>query len=142
MSEERPDTGALALELHKTWAWDIGAFAESVIPWGDPDTPYGDWVRPYSWCVAVFRDFNDMLRERHAAAPDDRKGALGQIGVLMSSGVGTSKSSFMLPVFIAWILATRSYSRGGVTAPTDHMLQTRLWVHVKALFEHCELLLQ
>ena len=121
------------------WRWDPLLFAEEIIPWGKGrggDTPYGPWVRMHGWMRDVLEEFGEVLRKRREADPE----RIGHIGILVSSGHGSGKSTALIPVLTAWGLVTRLNSRGVMTAPSEEQLKTRAWGFTRALFESSPLL--
>ena len=116
------------------WEWDPLLFAQEIIPWGEGRggaTPYGPWLGMHGWMHDVLSELRDVLRARREADPH----RIGHIGVLISSGHGSGKSTAFLPVLAAWGLLTRLNSRGIMTAPSDEQLKSRAWGFTRALFE-------
>ena len=122
-------------DMMRRWYWSISAFARDITPWGKEGTPYADWKRPFRWTEEVFAELDQLLAARYLASAGGESPQLGPIGVLIASGVGTGKSSYLIPVMVAWALTTRPYSCGVMTASSEDQLKNRAWGDTKIFFD-------
>lgn len=88
-----------------------------------PNCHYG----PDAWSCRVMDEIGRQVREnafdgRHAVKP---------IRIAVSSGHGIGKSC-LSSWLIDWIMSTRPYAKGTVTATTNGQLATRTWAQIKA----------
>ena len=125
-------------EAARLWYWSPRAFAEAVIPFGKVGTPYQDWVKMHGWIEDALSELDRVLHDRLMAAPPtagNEAPKVGPIGMLISSGTGSGKSSCLIPVLVAWAMVTRPFSVGVMTAASEDQLRARAWGDTKTLFE-------
>ena len=120
-------------DLARRWFWSPSQFAADIVPWGMQETPYADWKRPHKWCIEVLAELERILKARYEANPDADRIVTGPIGVLMSSGHGTGKTTFMIPILVMWALVTRPFSKGMMTASSMDQLKVRAWGETRNL---------
>lgn len=99
-------------------------FVMAMFPWGEPG-PLEDFDGPDQWQ----REFLTWLGEEVKARRFDGSTAVPPIRAAVSSGHGTGKSTLQAWV-VTWIMATRPYCRGTVTANTSTQLDTKTWAAI------------
>lgn len=115
---------ALADEWAACYA-DPLRFVRFAFPWGEPG-PLRDYDGPDTWQADVLRDIGQAVRQRRF----DGHTAVPPIRLAVASGHGIGKSA--LSAWIAWwILCTRPYSQGTVTANTIPQLETKTWAAIQ-----------
>jgi hypothetical protein len=116
---------ALADEVAQYYADPLG-FVRAMYPWGEAGTPLEGEPRP----DANQREFLDALGREVRRRGFDGHTPVLPIQMSQTSGHGTGKS--VLGAWIAdWILSTRPYSIGTVTAGTATQLKMRTWAAIR-----------
>lgn len=100
-------------------------FVMAMFPWGEPG-PLEDFDGPDVWQ----REFLVWLGEEVKARRFDGSTAVPPIRAAVSSGHGTGKSTLQAWI-VTWIMATRPYCRGTVTANTSTQLDTKTWAAIQ-----------
>lgn len=96
-----------------------------AFPWGDPNGPLANDDGPDAWQTEVLREIGRDVAERGFDGIDP----VTPIREAVASGHGIGKSTLI--AFIAsWLLDTRPYSRGTVTANTFVQLETKTWATI------------
>jgi hypothetical protein len=105
-----------------TWDWEGDPNLQIVKllePWSLVDaSKYG----PDAWACQFLQDVGAEVRERNF----DGKTAVAPIRMAAASGRGIGKSALVAWLTI-WIMATRPYARGTITAATSPQLESRTW---------------
>lgn len=110
-------------------AEDIGSFFDDpygwvmyVFPWGEPGTQLEDYDGPDKWQEEKLKAWGKAIRERNFNGVDPVDAYLDAT----ASGHGIGKSAFSSWA-ILFIMSTRPFSRGVVTANTSDQLRTKTW---------------
>jgi hypothetical protein len=107
-------------------------FVHYAYPWGEPNTPLASESGPDANQRAVLEDLGREVRKRRFNGTDPVMPVL----MAISSGHGTGKT--VLGAWIAgWILSTRPYSIGTVTANTWLQLESRTWAAIQHWMRMC-----
>lgn len=103
---------------------------ELVEPWKSkfPHCKYG----PDAWACRLLEDLGKAVRKNRF----DGKHAVAPIRMAVSSGHGIGKSA-ITAWLIDWIMSTRPYAKGTVTATTNGQLATRTWAQIKSWTAKC-----
>jgi hypothetical protein len=101
-------------------------FVKFAYPWGKPGTPLEHEEGPDGNQEAFLRDLAAEVKKRDF----DGSAPVMPIQMAENSGHGTGKSA-MGAWKAGWILSTRPYSRGTVTAGTYTQLETRTWAAIR-----------
>ena len=99
-------------------------FVLTFWPWGQPGR-LEQFTGPDQWQVELLTWLGDEVRARGFNGKD----AVLPIRKAVSSGHGIGKSTLAAFV-IHWVMATRPYTKGVVTATTETQLSARLWAAV------------
>lgn len=115
------------------YPWDTNEtlqLVELVEPWKSryPHCKYG----PDKWACELL---DEIGRQVKANAFDGRH-AVKPIRIAVSSGHGIGKSCIS-SWLIDWIMSTRPFAKGTVTATTNGQLATRTWAQVKTWTKKC-----
>jgi hypothetical protein len=100
-------------------------FVRWAYPWGEPghlETERG----PDEWQTEFLRDLGREVRSRAF----DRVNAVAAVRMATASGHGIGKST-LVAWLVNWIMSTRPFSQGTITANTFIQLQTKTWAAVK-----------
>jgi hypothetical protein len=100
-------------------------FVMAMFPWGEPG-PLEDFDGPDTWQ----REFLEWLGSEVQKRRFDGTTAVPPIRGAVSSGHGTGKSTLQAWI-VTWIMATRPYCRGTVTANTSTQLDTKTWAAIQ-----------
>src|SRR5215471_16140199 len=107
-------------------------FVHYAYPWGEPNTPLVSESGPDANQRTFLEDLGREVRKRRFNGVDPVMPVL----MAISSGHGTGKT--VLGAWIAgWILSTRPYSIGTVTANTWLQLESRTWAAVQTWMRMC-----
>ncbi|HKD45165.1 MAG TPA: terminase [Candidatus Angelobacter sp.] len=107
-------------------------FVHYAYPWGEPNTPLASESGPDANQRAFLEDLGREVRKRRFNGTDPVMPVL----MAISSGHGTGKT--VLGAWIAgWILSTRPYSIGTVTANTWLQLESRTWAAIQNWMRMC-----
>lgn len=121
----------LAEEISQFYADPLG-FVVFAYPWGEPGTA----LEKYDGPDDVQAEFLNALGEEVAERGFDGLQAVLPIRMAESSGHGTGKTA--LGAWVAdWILSTRPFSKGTVTAGTYKQLEERTWAAIKYWTKLC-----
>lgn len=119
----------LADEIQKFYGDPLG-FVTFAFPWGEKGSALEDYQGPDKWQRQVLEDVGAQVRARRF----DGVHAVEPIRVAVSSGHGTGKS--VLSAWLAnWIMSTRPFSQGTITANTFTQLQTKTWAALQRWFQ-------
>lgn len=115
------------------YPWDTDESIQLVKlpePWASkyPHCKYG----PDRWACELLDEIGRQVRERKFNGHD----AVKPIRIAVSSGHGIGKS-FLTACIIDWIMSTRPYAKGTVTATTNGQLATRTWAQIKSWTAKC-----
>lgn len=99
-------------------------------PWASkyPHCKYG----PDKWACTLLEELGRQVRENRF----DGIHAVKPIRMAIASGHGIGKSC-ITAFIIDWIMSTRPYAKGTVTATTNGQLATRTWAQIKAWTSKC-----
>lgn len=114
----------LAEEAAKYYADPLG-FVLWAYPWGE-EGPLRDLKGPDEWQRRFLADLGQAVRDRGF----DGKAPVRPIRKACSSGHGIGKST-MAAWVVDWIMSTRPFCRGTVTANTFDQLNTKTWSAIK-----------
>lgn len=106
-------------------------FVLACYPWGE-DGPLKDYDGPDTWQ----REFLTWLGEEVRARRFDGVTAVSPIRGAVSSGHGIGKSTLQAWL-VDWIMSTRPYSRGTITANTNTQLDTKTWAAIQYWTKLC-----
>jgi len=100
-------------------------FVRCCFPWRQPGI-LANYDGPDEWQTALLNDIGNAVTERrfdgfHAVAP---------IRVAVASGHGIGKSA-LVAMIVSWLMATRPYAQGCVTANTFTQLSTKTWAQIQ-----------
>lgn len=102
------------------YAWVMGAF-----PWGEPNTLLENETGPDVWQTAMLCEIRDELYLKNF----DGNAPVDPLQYARASGHGIGKSAF-----VSWInlflMSTRPYCSGVVTASTAPQLRTKTWAEL------------
>lgn len=111
----------LADEIGAFYA-DLNGFIKFAFPWGEQGV-LQDFEGPERWAVELADDISNQVAEHRF----DGSHPVPVIYVGVASGNGCAKSTFAA-MLTQWILCTRPYSLGTVTANTGNQLKSKTWV--------------
>jgi len=115
----------LAEQIAQFYADPLG-FVKFAFPWGEPHTPLAEEPGPDPIQQQFLLDLGREVAKRRFNGQDP----VAPILMAASSGHGTGKST--LGAMIAcWVLSTRPYSIGTVTANTYPQLESRTWAAIQ-----------
>lgn len=92
------------------------------------DSEYG----PDQWACDLLYDIGRQVRDRNF----DGRNAVDAIREAVVSGHGIGKSAFVAWV-VDWIMSTRPFARGVVTANTAPQLETKTWAEIAKWTKRC-----
>jgi hypothetical protein len=95
-------------------------------PWGEPDTQLAHESGPDEWQTQFLNDVGRHVRERAF----DGVHAVPAIRMTTASGHGIGKST-LVAWLVDWIMSTRPFCQGTVTANTFIQLQTKTWAAIQ-----------
>jgi hypothetical protein len=121
----------LAEEVAKFYADPLG-FVTMAFPWGEKHTPLAEESGPDAIQTQFLRDLGREVKKRRFNGQDP----VAPILMAASSGHGTGKSSLGAMV-ACWILSTRPYSIGTISANTYQQLETRTWAAILKWMRLC-----
>lgn len=94
-------------------------FVYFAFPWGEGQLAKH---KPAAWQIDVLKEIGRQVKENKF----DGKTKVPAIRVAVSSGHGIGKSVFVAWL-ILWIMTTRPYCKGSITAGTAQQLNTKTW---------------
>jgi len=116
------DVGAFVASCHHDpLRWVLGAY-----PWRKPGTPLEHHDGPDVWQL----DFLKRLRAHVKANAFDGQTPCAPIRMAVSKGHGVG-GSVVAAWLVGWIMSTRPFSQGTITANTSTQLQTKTWAAVQ-----------
>ena len=113
----------LADEIAKYYADPLG-FVIFAYPWGEPG-PLKDYAGPDEWQTTVLTEIGKAVIERGF----DGFHTVAAVRVAIASGHGIGKST-IVAWLVDWIMSTRPYAIGTVTANTFTQLSTKTWAQI------------
>src|SRR5207253_2193781 len=125
-----PADRALADFVATFYADPLG-FVQACYPWGEPG-PLEQHTGPDTWQAAQLAGIGEDVR-RNAFNGHDPVPAIRRV---TSSGHGIGKSA-EVAWLVDWIMSTRPYCQGTVTANTFTQLQTKTWAAIRAWTKLC-----
>lgn len=121
----------LADEVAKFYS-DPAGFVRFAYPWGEKGTPLENYAGPDKWQ----QEFLVALGEEVKANSFDGRTPVPPIRRAVSSGHGPGKST-TAAWLVDWIMSTRPYCRGTVTANKWDQLETKTWAAVQKWTRMC-----
>lgn len=115
----------LADQIAEFYADPYG-FVLFAYPWGEEGTSLARETGPDEWQTEFLNDLGKEVRERGF----DGITAVEPIKMAAASGHGIGKSTMMAWV-ANWIMSTRPFARGTVTANTAKQLETKTWAAIQ-----------
>lgn len=121
----------LSAELSKFYGDPLG-FVRFAYPWGEPGSPLELETGPDDNQIEFLTSLGEEVRKRKFNGSDP------VMPILMNecSGHGTGKS-IMGAWLTNWIMSTRPYSIGTVTAGTAKQLESRTWAAIRSWTRMC-----
>ncbi len=114
----------LADEVANYYADPLG-FVRFAYPWGEKGTILEDQSGPDEWQREFLKDLGQLVRERKFNGKDP----VAPIRMAVSSGHGIGKST-LVAWLVNWLMSTRPYAVGTVTANTFSQLETKTWPQI------------
>jgi hypothetical protein len=114
----------LATEVAKYYA-DPEGFVLAMYPWGEPG-PLKEYAGPDKWQRAFLKGIGEEVKRNGF----DGLKPVAPLRRAVSSGHGIGKST-MAAWLVDWIMSTRPYAQGTITANTFSQLETKTWASVK-----------
>jgi len=105
--------------IARTWQRPL-EFVTYNWSWGVEGTPLAIWDGPDKWQRRYLIDLGDEVEERNFVAPN----SVLPIRMAVGSGHGIGKSA-LVAWLILWLMSTRPFCRGTVTASTSPQLEAR-----------------
>ena len=128
-----PDSTGVQLidEMAQYFAYPLG-FVLACFPWGEPGTALEHYAGPDEWQRRELEEIGQQVRDRafegfHPVAPILRAVASGH-------GIGKSALTAWL---VLWLMSTRPYAQGTVTANTYVQLETKTWAAIQKWHKLC-----
>jgi Recombinase len=110
---------------------DPVAFVRLAYPWGEPGELAG-FSGPDRWQGEFLEDLGREVRTRGF----DGIHAVGPIRMATASGHGIGKSTLVAWI-VDWIMSTRPYCQGTITANTYTQLETKTWAAIQKWTRLC-----
>lgn len=101
---------------------DLAGYLRFAYPWGEPGGPLEHFDGPEEWAMRLADDISEQIANNKF----DGFTPVPVIYVAVASGNGAAKSAFAGMVN-NWIMSTRPYCRGTVSANTGAQLRTKTW---------------
>lgn len=120
----------LANQISEFYADPLG-FVRFAYPWGEPG-PLEDYDGPDAWQAEVLAQIGEEIRKRRF----DGHTPVSPLRMATASGHGIGKSA-LVAWLVDWIMSTRPYAQGTVTANTYTQLSTKTWARVKFWTKLC-----
>jgi hypothetical protein len=114
----------LAEEIAQFYADPLG-FVLFAYPWGEPG-PLADYGGPDKWQTEVLNEIGAAVRERGF----DGLQTVAAIRLAIASGHGIGKSTLVAWI-VDWIMSTRPFAQGTITANTFTQLATKTWAQIQ-----------
>ena len=94
-------------------------FVYTAFPWGEEGTPLAQYDGPDAWQRGILTQIRDNLNEN----------PYKPVRIAIASGHGCGKSGLVSWITL-WAMATRSDTRGVITANTEPQLRTKTWPEI------------
>lgn len=120
----------LAKQISQFYGDPLG-FVKFAYPWGEPG-PLEDYDGPDVWQTETLLSIGAEVRKRRF----DGHTPVSPIRMATASGHGIGKSA-IVAWLVDWIMSTRPYAQGTVTANTYTQLSTKTWARVKFWTKIC-----
>lgn len=104
---------------------DPEGFVIGCFPWGEPG-PLEQYDGPDAWQCEFLRSIGGDVRKNRF----DGIKAVAAIRRAVASGHGIGKST-MAAWLVCWLMSTRPYAQGTITANTFTQLETKTWAAIK-----------
>jgi hypothetical protein len=114
----------LAEEIAQFYADPLG-FVLFAYPWGEAG-PLRDYAGPDKWQTEILNEIGAAVRERGFNGFD----TVTALRIAIASGHGIGKSTLVAWI-VDWIMSTRPYAQGTVTANTFTQLTTKTWAQIQ-----------
>lgn len=124
LNTEADLNNALAAQIAEFYDDPLGHVLFSY-PWGEPGTTLEQWEGPKIWQQELLLDVADDVRDRGFNGVDP----VNAIRYSTASGHGIGKSA-LVAWLIRWIMDTRPYAKGVVTANSVPQLRTKTWAEL------------
>lgn len=104
---------------------DPASFVMFAFPWGEKGTPLARFPHgPDEWHLALFSAMAEHVKENIKRMQEGKPAKPWRSSIASGHGIGKSACVAWL---IIWIMSTRPWCRGVVTANTAEQLQTKTW---------------
>lgn len=110
---------------------DPSGFARYAFPWGEPGF-LERYEGPDAWQQKFLEDLGAQVRQRGFDGCDP----VMPIRMAVSSGHGIGKT-VLISIVLWWIMSTRPFSQGTVTANTFTQLETKTWATIRRWGKAC-----
>lgn len=133
----------LAEDMARFYADPLG-FVMYAYPWGEDSALrvvklkppynmiYGDTYGPDKWACDLLHEIGELVKGRKF----DGAKAVDVLRFATASGHGIGKSAFTAWV-VDWIMSTRPFAKGIVTANTGEQLSTKTWAEIAKWTKKC-----
>jgi hypothetical protein len=121
----------LAHAVSEFYADPLG-FVKFAYPWRVKGGPLEDYDGPDAWQAEILTQIGEEVRKRKF----DGHTPVRPIRVGIGSGHGIGKSA-LAAWLVDWIMSTRPYAQGTVTANTYQQLSTKTWARIKFWTKIC-----
>lgn len=118
-------------EVAKYYANPLG-FVLAFFPWGKKGTPLEHHKGPDTWQREALTWLGEQVKARKFNGHD----AVQAIRLAVSSGHGIGKS-VLAAMIVCWIMSTRPFAQGTVTANTITQLSTKTWARIQTWMGMC-----
>jgi hypothetical protein len=129
VAEVQKANGELA-ELAGQYMWDPLGFVKAMFPWDQ--APLNAFGGPDVWQADVLAEIGAAVRARRF----DGFQAVSPVRYAVASGHNIGKSA-LSAWLVLWIMSTRPYAQGTITANTSVQLETKTWAAVMTWHERC-----
>jgi hypothetical protein len=116
----------------KRFQLDPLGFAKYAYPWGEPGTPLAKYDGPMEWQAR----FLDRLGAQLRARDFDGKTPVAPVLMAVASGHGIGKSA-LVAMIVNFILSTRPYAKGVITANTGEQLRGKTFAEIDKWTSMC-----
>lgn len=121
----------LAEEIQQFYEDPLG-FVRFAYPWNEARTPLAQYDGPDVWQADILKDVGREVRARRF----DGAHAVLPLRYAVSSGHGIGKSTVVAWI-VDWILSTRPFSKGTITANTFAQLEQKTWAQIRKWTNLC-----
>ena len=115
------------------YVYDPLAFVRDCYPWGQPGRLANE-TGPDRWQVDFLEHLGREVRERNF----NGQTSVSPVRMCASAGRGVGKTT-LIAWIVNWIMCTRPYCRGTITANTWDQLQTKTWASIREWHSLCRL---